>query len=280
MQKKLISILIFNDDKAPITENSASLEQLKPYADKIEIICHSLSKSMPEGITDISVADYGKFVKFASGIEKGRYTVILPPDVTIDGEAFGALLKMLEKPTENIIAFSGSDCPSCVAIDTKLFKNLCQSSSAAQLVNIPLHAHIAAKSYKKVNILPFICSNELLLRIAESNPESFFASVISAVKSFKTRKNANSSQMYKACFDALYTSIETAYTAAVRLMLKDKDFGITAAKFDDELKKVGPRLHDYAERKFRYAPLKKLRALKFKRLPLTTTFKLTFMAKK
>lgn len=279
MQKKLITLLIFNDEKNPAQIKSDTLEQFENYADRIEIICHSLKKSVPEGITDVSVADYGRFVKFASNIARGKYVIILPPDVTVYGEDLGALLKLLEKPSDNIIAFGRARNRSCIAIEAKLFKNLCQSASPAQLVNIPLHAYIAAKSCKKVNILPFDFGEEQLFKIADSNAESFFSSVIIAVKGFNAPRNRTSSLMYKACFDALYASISAAYEKIVRTIAADKSFAAAAKKFDDELKAADLKLYEYAERNFKLAPLKKLRAGGFAKLPLLTSVRLTLIKK-
>lgn len=273
MQKKLLTLLIFNDGKADADKPKALYEALLPFSDSIEIICHSLSKAMPEGITDLSVSDYGRFIKVASGIARGRYTAVIPPDATIFGEQLGALLKLLVKPCENVIIFSGTDCPTLAAIDTKLFKNLCQSASAAQLVNIPLHALMAAKTFKKVNLNPFGCGEKYLARLAENYAESFFASVTSAAKSFNSPKHRTSTLMYKIRLDALYACVEVAYETAIRRVIADKTKAESAAKFDDALKQADLKLYEYAERKFKFAPLKKLRNTRFTKIPILTAIK-------
>lgn len=279
MQKKLLTLLIFNDEKNPSEIKSDTLGQLESYADRIEIICHSLKKSVPEGITDVSVSDYGRFIKFASNVARGKYVAILPPDVTVYGEDLGALLKLIEKPCDNIISFGKAHSRSCIAIEAKFFKNLCQSASPAQLVNIPLHAYIAAKTCKKANILPFDFGNDQLLKIADSNAESFFSSLITAVKGFNAPRNRTSSLMYKACFDALYASVSAAYEKIVRTIASDKGFASAARKFDDELKAADLKIYEYAERNFKLAPLKKLRDNGFAKLPLLTAVRLTLIKK-
>lgn len=262
MQKKLLTLLIFNDGNAAADKPKALYEALLPFFDRTEIICHSLSRAMPEGITDLSVSDYGRFIKVAAGMAKGRYIAVIPPDATVYGEQFGALLKLIEKPCDNVIIFSGADCPTCAAIETKLFRNLCQSASEAQLVNIPLHAYIAAKSYKKVKFKPFDCGGRYLARLAETYGESFQSSVIIAAKSFNAPRNRTSTLMYKSCFDA------------IRRVAKDKSYAVRAAEFDDAIKQADAKLYEYAERRLTFAPLKKLRQSRFEKIPLLTAIKL------
>lgn len=274
MQKKLLTLLIFNDGNAAADKPKALYEALLPFFDRTEIICHSLSRAMPEGITDLSVSDYGRFIKVAAGMAKGRYIAVIPPDATVSGEQFGALLKLIEKPCDNVIIFSGADCPTCAAIDTKLFRNLCQSASEAQLVNIPLHAYIAAKSYKKVKFKPFDCGGRYLARLAETYGESFKSSVIIAAKSFNAPRNRTSTLMYKSCFDALYACLEAAYIEAIRRVAKDKSYAVRAAEFDDAIKQADAKLYEYAERRLTFAPLKKLRQSRFEKIPLLTAIKL------
>ncbi len=274
MQKKLLSILTFSRDNTD--KSRPLLEALKPYSDRIEVICHLDCESAPFELTNLSFSDYARFIKVSAQLAKGKFIVLVPPETRLNAEAFEKLLGMIENAEDSIIHFMRSDLALCSAIDAKLFKNICKSSAEVQYTDIPLHCFVAAKSVKKVTIVPFVTGNEIQNVLASDRWDDYVASLIIAVRTFNSPRKRISSLMYKSAFDAIYASVSAAYSAAIRKTVADKNFAAKAAEFDDALKAADAKMYEYAERHYKQAPLKKIRADRFTKIPIMTALKFKF----
>lgn len=276
MQKKLLTVVTFSRDSTD--KSRALLDALAPYSDKIEVICHLDNVFPAFAITNLSMSDYGRFIKTAAALAKGAFVVLIPPQTHLNAPAFEQTLKLLENTSDSIIHFSKSDLALCSAIDTKLFKNICKSSAEVQLTDIPLHCFVAATSVRQVPFVPFITGNEIQKLLAADKWETYTASLLIAVRTFNSPRKRVSTVMYKSAFDAIFCSLEAAYFAAIKKVCSDKKFAVQAANFDDKLKAADPKMYDYIANHFDHASLEKLRESRFTKIPLLT--KLHFMFRK
>lgn len=276
MQKKLLTILTFSRDSTD--KSKLLLDGLTPYAEKIEVICHLDHVLAPFPITNLSLSDYGKFIKTAAALAKGEFIVLIPPQTRLNAPAFEQTLKLLETTKDSIIHFYKSELALCSAIDTKLFKNICKSSAECQLMDVPLHCFVGAKSVRQVPFVPFLTGNTIQKVLAFDKWDTYVDSLLIAVRTFTSPRKQISVTMYKSAHDAIYCSVEAAYFAAIKKTVADKRFAARAAAFDDKLKAADPKMYKYVEEHFKHAPLGKLRESRFERIPLMTA--ISFMLKK
>jgi hypothetical protein len=268
--QKIITLALYEGKLK--TNLTKTLQDLSAFGEQIEVIYHLYGgknlENLPASFTSLAIDDYSKFVKVAANTAKSAYFLCANCDIEIVPQAFTDFIKKLEKLKDGAATFNTPSMSHIAVLKTAEIKKLAYDedtyeSSVYLLANVIYNT----RSCAKLDVSPFKFRKGTELNYHTENFTRFKNSVDKFCEKFGEIRTKLSSSVYKVVFEMLSSYVAERYLCSLYLQICKRGDGQEIAQFDKKIKSDRPFIYFSVAKNFVGGDLKKLREMKFEKVP-------------